>query len=96
MYVKLKNGRMLGGSLWEWKPLEGWFTMTDDGNVNGGNPVHVDLNDVDCAFYIERTHVPITRGTLCCEKCKKYPGFCDGTSRVDLLQRARSEGWTLK
>lgn len=93
MIVKLKDGNVLGGSLWEWRPRDGWFTLTDDGNVNGGDPVRVELSDVDNAFDVERTHVPPTRGVSDCEKCGRAPGFCEGTSRVDVLRRARAEGW---
>jgi len=94
MIIRLKDGRVLGGSLWEWKPLEGWFTVTDDGFINHGDPIRVELSNVAAASHVERTHVPMTRGALgCCEKCGKHVGFCDGTSRVDMLERAYKDGW---
>lgn len=42
--VVLKDGRPLSGSIWEWRPSEGWFSLvTERGNES------VNLRDVSSA-----------------------------------------------
>lgn len=77
--AKLKDGREVCGSIWEWRPKEGWFTLTDDENVNGGGPVRVEL--ADC----------VSVGTMDARFRPECPP--EGEFRDDLV-RARRDGWT--
>ena len=44
--VKLKDGRTLVGPIWDWRPLEGWFSILDD---DAGEQRVVKLKDVQSA-----------------------------------------------
>lgn len=76
--VKLKDGREFCGDIWTWRPMEGWFTLTDDESVNGGKPIRIELKDVESAKSMgQRVNV------------HSPP---EGEDR-DELARARREGW---
>lgn len=68
--VKLKNGKVLSGSLWEWRPREGWFTLTTNDGLE-----EIRLAEVAAAFQQGQRVV------------------VDRVQDVDLLQRARKDGW---
>jgi hypothetical protein len=44
--VELKDGRRFCGPLWCWRPLEGWFSITDDVS---GDLVEVKLDETKSA-----------------------------------------------
>ena len=67
--VKMKNGKVLSGPMWTWRPKEGWFEIAgEDFGV-------IKLEDVDSAieYGVQTSHSVI--------------------EDVDLLQKARQQGW---
>jgi hypothetical protein len=68
--VTLKDGQVLVGPIWEWRPRDGWFSLAgfEDG------PVEIQLANVAEAHEEERVG----------------PGRVE---RVDLLERAKKDGW---
>jgi len=69
--VRMKDGRTFCGSIWTFRPEEGWFSIPDDESA----PDRIYLRDVASA---------VTRGDRC-----RYGRIED----VDLLERARRQGW---
>jgi hypothetical protein len=69
--VIMKDGRKFSGPLWDWRPVEGWFSIPSDENA----PEKIFLRDVASAV----NH-----------------GLRTGIGKiedVDLLERARKNGW---
>lgn len=76
--ARLKDGRVLDGAIWDWRPNEGWFSLTDDDNLNDGSPIRIEL--ADCAAVVTRdARVDVHSSP-------------DGELR-DELARARRDGW---
>jgi len=48
--VKMKDGRLFCGPIWQWQPHRGYFTLVDEEGVNDGNPIHIDLSEVESAI----------------------------------------------
>lgn len=44
--VKMRDGRVLCGPIWEWRPEKGFFTIMDE---NGGDPIRIELEGVESA-----------------------------------------------
>lgn len=76
--ARLKDGREYCGSIWTWRPAEGWFTLTDDDNVNGGKQVQIKLADCESVE---------TKNARFRPECPP-----EGEYR-DELARARADGW---
>jgi hypothetical protein len=45
--VILKDGTIISGPLWTWKPKEGWFSLI---NESGGDPIKIQLINVKSAI----------------------------------------------
>lgn len=81
--VKLKNGTVVCGPLWLWRPKEGFFDLVVEKTENG----HILLDDVETAV---ENHLRV--GIDRTDPKNPVPRF----DNVDLLQRAREEGWKPK
>lgn len=89
--VKFKDGREISGVLWIWRPEEGWFELAgmEDRDINTllGIPKDIPVHDDEGGPYriflreiIEAKEygVMVRHGVI---------------EDVDLLERAREEGW---
>ena len=47
--VTLKNGKQLSGSIWEWRPKDGWFTLTTHEGLE-----EIRLEEVESAIQCEQ------------------------------------------
>lgn len=68
--VVMKDGRQFEGPLWEFRPKEGWFSISDN---DAPNPIR--FSEVQSAV-TRRVQVQF-----------------DLITDVDLLERAKNEGW---
>lgn len=45
--VMMKDGKRYSGFIWEWRPLDGYFTITD--STVSDSPIRIDFSDVQNA-----------------------------------------------
>jgi hypothetical protein len=78
--VKMKDGRTYCNPIWMWRPKEGWLSLIATGE---GEPDKIWLRDVESAVEKgQRVGIEIIDG-------ERRPKIRD----VDLLERARADGW---
>ncbi len=78
--ARMKNGRTWFGPMWEWRPKEGWFSLVMD------HTQYDDLREEDCPL---RIHL---RDCISAVDQKQRVRI-DAIEDVDLLARAREDGW---
>lgn len=86
MIIRFKDGSTVYGELWEWRPLNGWFSVTN--NITG-NLEKILLKDIEYTSEIDRTH--IRSGDSICKICGIEN--CDGTEQINRIQLAKKQGW---
>jgi hypothetical protein len=71
--IKMKNGKEYSAPKWEWRPADGYLTLIDQENENGGDPITLRFEDMESAVEIGmRTRMSLPPETVnLLEKARK-------------------------